>query len=53
LPLEIKIVSKGVEINDLDIKLSQFAEDTTAVLSGLNSARALSVYWKSLRRPPA
>ena len=32
---------KGIEINDLEIKLLQFADDTTAVLSDLNSANAL------------
>ena len=32
---------KGIEINDLETKLLQFADDTTAVLSDLNSANAL------------
>ena len=32
---------KGIEINDLETKLLQFADDTTAVLSDLNSADAL------------
>ena len=32
---------KGIEINCLETKLLQFADDTTAVLSDLNSARAL------------
>ena len=32
---------KGIEINCLETKLLQFADDTTAVLSKLNSARAL------------
>ena len=32
---------KGIEINGLETKLLQFADDTTAVLSDLNSARAL------------
>ena len=32
---------KGIEINDLEIKLLQFADDTTAVLSDLNSANTL------------
>ena len=32
---------KGIEINGLETKLLQFADGTTAVLSELNSARAL------------
>ena len=32
---------KGIEINDLETKLLQFADDTTAVLSDLNSANVL------------
>ena len=32
---------KGIEINDLETKLLQFADDTTAVLSDLSSANAL------------
>ena len=32
---------KGININGLETKLLQFADDTTAVLSDLNSARAL------------
>jgi len=32
---------KGIEINGLEPKLLQFADGTTAVLSELNSARAL------------
>ena len=32
---------KGIEINDLETKLLQFADDTTAVLSDLHSADAL------------
>ena len=31
----------GIEINDLETKLLQFADDTTAVLSDLNSANTL------------
>ena len=31
---------KGIEINDLETKLLQFADDTTAVLSDLNSTNA-------------
>ena len=34
---------KGIEINDLEIKLLQFADDTTAVLSDLNSSDALFI----------
>ena len=34
---------KGIKINDLETKLLQFADDTTVVLSGLDSARALFV----------
>ena len=30
---------KGIETHDLETKLLQFADDTTAVLSDLNSAR--------------
>ena len=32
---------KGIEINGLETKLLQFADDTTAVLSDFNSAQAL------------
>ena len=32
---------KGIKINDLETKLLQFADDTTALLSDLNSADAL------------
>ena len=32
---------KGIESNDLETKLLQFADDTTAVLLDLNSADAL------------
>ena len=42
MQLEIKIASlKEIEINDLEIKLLQFADDTTAVFLYLNSANAL------------
>ena len=34
---------KGITINDLETKLLQFADDTTVVLSDLDSARALFV----------
>jgi len=34
---------KGIKINDLETKLLQFADDTTVVLSDLDSARALFV----------
>ena len=32
---------KGIEINNLETKLLQFADDTTLILSDLNSANAL------------
>ena len=34
---------KGIKINDLETKLLQFADDTTVVLSDLDSARALFI----------
>ena len=40
MPLEVKSI-KGIEINDFEIKLLQFADDTTAVLSDLDYANAL------------
>lgn len=44
---------KGIEINDLETKLLQFADDTTAVLSDLNSANALFSLLEEFERPPA
>ena len=34
---------KGIKLNNLETKLLQFADDTTVVLSDLDSARALFV----------
>ena len=47
-PIRINLLSneddiKGIKINDLETKLLQFADDTTVVLSDLDSARALFV----------
>ena len=41
---------KGIEINDLETKLLQFADDTTAVLSDFNSADALSSLLKEFEK---
>ena len=43
---------KGITIGGLETKLLQFTDDTTAVLSDLDSARALLDCLKVLRKHP-